>query len=336
MSRTYFIKELVGHSLAKTYLIEKDGKLLVRKRAEVVGGLGAEKLEAQYLWLKNLPRNFKDKFPEVVSFEKRNGYFSYDMEYYELPSLGDLFHSGLIGPEETYNLLEKIFFYCFNKLFQSRAVPGTQNYLEEKILSKLEKRIEMSQHISKDFNEFNKNKIFWFNGKKVRNFRAILEILRGKKFHDVLNPTLLGTVHGDLTFSNVLTDGTRFILIDPQGEDCHAVFYDLAKTYQSMVKNLEPLMDGKIDIELHKNVATSSYLEKGTEISQSYEKGFYDLVETRAVIVSTERYWREKTLFFAGAHFIGAVPFRLNDGGIETGALAYLTGLELLETLINS
>lgn len=186
--------------------------------------------------------------------------------------------------------------------------------------------------MSDAFREFSDNPEFEFNGLRMRNPKQLLQMLSEEKWVDRFSPKLLGYTHGDLTFGNILVDGDSFVLIDPQGEEYNSLFYDLAKVYQSSSRSFELLLKGEITAKIEGNkinsIPKSSYAR-----NQTNPETLFGFLESFPAIIN-EPFWKDKIFFFAAAHYIGAVPFRLNDGGLSSGVLAYLFGAALLEKVI--
>lgn len=332
MVTVYYLEKFEGHSLATTTLIEKNGHLMVRKEASGNQALAIPKLQEQFEWMQNLPAQFSRFFPKVEASHTGHEYFSYDMKYYPLPSLADLFHSGLFDEADLLKLLKKIVAFITNELFQYHIQPAPKDFLSTEGIPKLLHRITEAEKMSPEFAAFNKHAVFEFNGKKIRNGTALLRSFSEKNRQRRFTPEKLGFVHGDLTFGNILTNGKRFVLIDPRGDQYNTLFYDLAKLYQSMVCLLEPLMKGAFRVTIKGKVVNATFKQNYPR-QRINPRVFFDFLSTYPLIAK-EPYWQEKILFFAAAHFIGAVPFRLNDGGFPVAVHAYLSGLEILESLL--
>jgi hypothetical protein len=332
MATVYYLEQFEGHSLATTTLIEKNGQLLVRKEAAGTQALAIPKLQEQCEWMQNLPSQFRRFFPKIIAAHTGHEYFSYDMRYHPLPSLADLFHSGLFDKTDLLQLLEKIIAFTAHNFFphQTQSVP--KDFFLTEGVQKLLKRIAEAEKMSPEFAKFNKHAFFTFNEKKVRSGSALLRFFSEKTWQHRLTPEILGFTHGDLTFGNILTNGKTFVLIDPRGDQYNTLFYDLAKLYQSMVCSLEPVMNGAFRVTIKGNQVNTAFKKNHPGQNLSSEV-FFDFLSAYPVITK-EPHWKEKILFFAAAHFIGAVPFRLNDGGFPVATHAYLCGLEILESLL--
>lgn len=328
-----YIKNFSGHSLAKTSLIQNGNTMFVRKEVSDTDELGIAKLEKQYQWLSDIFESFPATFPRVLSSRKDKAYFAYHMEYSPWQSLSDLVRFGHIDAHNAQNIISSVASFCFENLFYARtsSIPH-KNYIFSEIILKLKKRIEKSELISKEFKEFNEAPIFCFNGRTIRNSRQVFDSFQDRNVLKQLKPQMLGCVHGDLTFANILTDGKAFLLIDPRGEGADSYFYDIGKLYQSMACDLEGMLRKEHEVMIKQNGLVHSF-SKSQNNPPMNEDEFFSFWKEKPYI-SAEPNWKAKILFFAAAHFIGAVPFRLYAKDLETAILFYVQGLDLLERVI--
>lgn len=336
MSSTYYIKPYKGHSKATTSLIEKNAKLVIRKEVGSQNQEAVVGLEKQYRWLENLPAESRPYFPQVLDKYEGAHYFAYDMSFFELPTLDDLWFSGLMGTQEIIETMEKALELYFGKLYNLRSNPTPSDYVEKILIGRTLERISETERRSGTYKSFVKNPTFSLNSKKIKNARTLLAKITND-YAQQLSPGSLGLAHGDLTFANILTDGTNIVFIDPRGDAYNTFLYDLGKLYTSFVELWEALKTQNLRISIKGHKVSSTFPKKirpHLETNDAEKEEMFWEVCARFPEVTKEKNWRGKITFCAGLQLIGNGPFTLHNRGAKYAILNYLTGAKLLEKAI--
>ncbi len=333
MANTLYIKQFNGHSKATTSLIEKDSVLRVRK--EVRGRSVDElfSLERQFNWLQKLPAQSQPYFPKVFDYYKSSLYFSYDMSFYNLPSLSDLWLSGLVSYDELLVILSDVLSIYFQSVYPASDEPSHDGHVLDFIRNTTLPRISQTEDMSDEFKRFNSYDTFLLNGQRIRNARYILtKILQN---HKAFEPVSFGRAHGDLSLANILSDSKQIILIDPRGDTHNTYLYDLGKLYTSCIELWEVIKEKEIDIRIHQNSLTSNVSSSTNAVvdQEKQEELLWNFFE-KHIPIEKEPKWKDKILLFAGLQLIGNCTFTLHRRGLKYTILTYLTGLKILERLL--
>ncbi len=333
MTSTTYLKKFSGHSKALTSLIEKDGQLRVRKEIQTTSREDILVLEKQCTWLMKVPTHSRKYFPYVIEYHKSKHYFSYDMSFFDLPSLSDLWFSGLISTQEVEKILKNMLHTYIHDLYLSQSFTTQSDYVRETLIQRTFERIQQAEALSAQFKHFNRQKEYIFNGERIRNAQTLLEII--KKQQARYQPETMGIAHGDLSFANILTDGDQIIFIDPRGDMHNTLLYDLAKLYTSFVELWEIMKEREITIHLKKNSIQSNF-HLPTHLEHDAKKFENILWDIYAEIpfITKEQNWKTKIILYAGIQLIANCTFTLHRRGISYTKLTYATGLKLLERAV--
>jgi hypothetical protein len=213
--------------------------------------LDKKKIAAESNWIESLPKSMKHYAPAVFNYgEDKNSGF-YEIEYYFLPTLSNLF---VFGKNEPY-IWEEIINACveyLNDEFQFKPLFPKEIALQNNklYLAKTLKRLhdyEMQANISLN--------VPWvFNGIKTPSLKSIItevELMISKE--DTRFATLM---HGDLCFSNIFYDfkSKSIKVIDPRGVDfggnlsIYGDFrYDVGKLGHSVLGMYDFIISGMYD-----------------------------------------------------------------------------------------
>lgn len=211
------------------------------------------KMEAEAHWMSSLPTSMKHYAPAVWDKGERDGRGYYEIEYYFLSSLANLYVFG----SNTFQMWKEIIDACCNYLDDEvqfrpenpqRVAAQNDHLYAEKTLARLEKYAQQSgislQHS-------------WIvNSQEVPSLMEIVsETDAGITKGDERFATLM---HGDPCFSNILYDfkSKTIKVIDPRGLDNEGNIsiygdfrYDVAKLAHSVVGMYDFIIGGVYDYE---------------------------------------------------------------------------------------
>lgn len=231
INNSYVIKDMSAASEAKTFLIENNGILLVRK---VAIGNAARKLKIQFDWL---CKNNKLSLPKIINHIEKENLFSYDMEYFA--NAETLFtNSHYLTLEQSWTIIQNILSdlndtyitYDDTKTYNTKFF---ENYIKNNI------NISITNSEINKFLEYNEITV---NDEVVPNILKMSQTL--EKYIMELNYNIK-YIHGDLTMENILVDSNmNYIIIDPSPM-YNNIFSEYAKLFQSLHGKYEYLKKSK-------------------------------------------------------------------------------------------
>lgn len=226
------------------------------------------KMEAEANWIKSLPSPMKHYAPAL--WNQGNGF--YEIEYYFLPSLANLF---VFGRNKAY-VWEEIIDACvefLNDEFHYKPdnvdlIAKQNDYLYgSKTFSRLEAYISQ-RYISLD-------KSWIINGIKVPSLREIL-----LEMDSMIRPNdirFVSLMHGDPCFSNILYDfkSKSIKVIDPRGLDHNGNIsiygdfrYDVAKLSHSILGMYDFIIGGMFELIEHDPYNIELHFEMTEELKK--------------------------------------------------------------------
>tara|TARA_R110001592_G_scaffold39802_4_gene130865 strand:+ start:1844 stop:3961 length:2118 start_codon:yes stop_codon:yes gene_type:complete len=321
------ISKFKGGSMADTFLIKKENKLLVRKIVSKKLDLssGYLKLKKQFQDLNKMKYLDNNLFPEIYGEEENSYEYYYDMEYLNnYQSLSNYqFHNQLIAFEILFPKLQKAF-YNNRTVEYKDGSRWLLEHLSSKIFSKLEKFPQKLKNIIK-------LEEFYVNGEKIQGLTSMLEeIINNDNQMNQYSPSGLSMIHGDLTLENILYKPHEDIkLIDMDGANViDAVELDLGKMFQSLLGKYESWSSNT-----RKFLNIKSPTEYELNIDFNINKKLLDscLNSWKKILDENNKIIYKKALFYTGLHFIRMIPFRLNKEEQQ-----YITPLLLACKFINA
>lgn len=279
------MKLFKGGSYAKTFLIKKNNKLVVRKEvSKNVDYLRGEcVLKGQYLWLKFANKNSLS-VPKTLNFNKNKTKIFYDMQYI---NNSNLFSSLYLNKNKTKifeKILDNINLFHKKNLKIEKANKYLFNYLYKK---KVIPSVKLMDSFS-DGKALLKRKYFIINNQKCLNILSYLNNIykskKGKKkfLKERFDSKIKSIIHGDLTFENILIRKNNFYFIDPLGSFMDqnfngnflkrsSIYFDLAKMCQSILANFESWKDiNKLNFKISDKKITLKYI--GSLKSKNFQK----------------------------------------------------------------
>lgn len=319
------VREFDGGSMARTFLIEKNGIKNVRKVVEIDSdGLGYDKLYEQWRWIFNFNRLYPRVFPDVkyMAIEKNKAW--YDMAYFNMPTLRDSIINNDIS-EIQPQLIGDVLAYgnIIAKPVEDYEPLHFTDYFMDEHISKWFQRLKCMKTF-----DIITNENLHVNGKKVKSIGHIAEqIINDEELLDLLNPEVYYISHGDFTLQNVLTDDYEIRIIDPRGGKPDSIYYDISKLFQSTHGKYDLLYEGNVEYEVSDNPDHFNFTIK--EHEEKFELIYNILKQLIPNYYPVHEEWEIIAKIFEGSHFISMAPFRLKEMPIRA-ELTHAIGLKIL------
>ena len=219
--------------------------------------INPRKLQAEVFWYENIPDEVKTYTPRVLSSDVETG--SYLMEKIDGITFSELLISQSLSESVFSKLLECISNFHVNK-------PDNND-------------VDMySLYADKIQDRYNKYDYSRFNNHKIVHDKLV------DRLHEYSRNSIgvLGCIHGDPVFSNVLVDRDSLIkLVDPRGIDAKDqlciygdVMYDYAKILQSLSGYDEIMLTGERFLDNTKLIKILN-----THISKKYSDEYIDYIK---------------------------------------------------------
>jgi hypothetical protein len=302
------LRRFKGGSFAETLLVEDDEKLYVRKRVTKRENLtlGYAKLKNQYRTMERFAKLSEGLVPALYGEHDNTIEYSYDMEY-----LPDHRLLAECPPAEQEAGLARLLATMGERVYGSATTMGAgEDWLVSHLGRKIWARLDaMRAHAALDA-LVSSNEVV-IDGKVHPGLSRLLNRAAGEAWIGKLAPGRVCTVHGDLTFENVLWADGDVRLIDMDGADyVDAPELDMGKLFQSVV--------GRYEAWAHSNHKLFETV-RGAELITANRDAFaasaaheQALLTGWAPILGTGRdETRTKGLFYMGLHLVRMVPFRL-------------------------
>lgn len=235
-----------------------------------------KKLESEYLFLKNIPKDLKLYYVEVFEFNKFKNSAQYSMKLYDYPDVSNYYLSNNL----EIKFVEELTGRLYNYFTDSKTINSNNEFLFKSILNKNQRRYDDL----KKFNFFNDLNNFMISHRGL-SINDHYERVRNEliSFKRVFYKSSVILSHGDLCFSNILfsLDKKDLKLIDPRGvenDGLNTIYYDFAKLSHSFLGNYDLIINGKSYIRHDENMQVSICYET---VKNFKEKNifFYDLIE---------------------------------------------------------
>lgn len=206
-----------------------------------------EKIQAERAWFGDLPDPLKVYAPVVVDAPAPPGGAAYRIEYHHLTTLNDLFVFGRL-PTSVWR---SVFEACSEFLGVAGSIkpPPTETFDSRALY--LDKTLERLEQFARE-QRVDLDGEWRFMGRPTPSLRRIAEQVAGAI--PTATPDLLGVIHGDFCFSNILFDfrAQRIRVIDPRGVDAEGrpsiygdVRYETGKLHHSVVGMYDHIIAGR-------------------------------------------------------------------------------------------
>lgn len=317
------LRRFKGGSFAETLLVEDDEKLFVRKRVSKRENLslGYTKLKNQYRTMERFSRMSAGLVAGLYGEHDNTFEYSYDMEY--LPNHRLLSEC---GPTDRADALRRLLGVLGEMVYAggSRLGRSGTDWLETHLANKIYARLDPMLAHPRLAPIVSAREIA-IDGVPYPGLNELLARVSAPDALAKLAPNSFCTVHGDLTFENVLYLDGNVRLIDMDGADfVDAPELDLGKLFQSMIARYEewahsdePLFD-----HAHATEFGCRYRPQMTEpgLEQICVDAWAQILACSADQVRT------KGRFYMGLHLLRMVPFRLKVSD-EQATYALINGI---------
>ncbi|HET7501656.1 MAG TPA: hypothetical protein VFK02_11650 [Kofleriaceae bacterium] len=302
------LRRFKGGSFAETLLVEDDEKLFVRKRVSKRENLtlGYAKLKNQYRTLERFSRMSEGLVAGLYGEHDNTIEYYYDMEYLPGHRLLSQCENGERGAalRSLLGVLGERVYAGGSRLGRS----GTE-WLEAHLAAKIYARVDAVLGHPRLAPLVTAREIV-IDGATYPGLRELLARVSAPRTLGKLAPSSFCTVHGDLTFENVLYAGGDVRLIDMDGADfVDAPELDLGKLFQSIVARYEDWA--------HSDRALFE-ATRGPELQCRYqaEPADPELLDIcvqawSKILAASDDQVRTKGWFYMGLHLLRMVPFRL-------------------------
>ena len=216
-------------------------------------GNQSEKIKAEYTWFANVPTKLKRFCPQLIDAgTDALGQAFYINEYLPLPPLNEVFVHGtnpIFYWDKVFSLCSNFLEIChqFDRAIDVNAL-GDNDLAGSKTWQRLEAFCNQSNYPGIDAPNV-------INGKKIHSIRTIVHACVTHVGND---EPILGILHGDFCFSNILFDSRmgNIKVVDPRGLSklglplSHGdLRYDLAKLTHSVIGLYDFIMAGAFDLK---------------------------------------------------------------------------------------
>ena len=317
----YRTRDLKGGSYAS---LEK--RLLIRKDAR---GEGVSKLVDEIKWLENLDDDISYKFPKVIDSYISEDYSWFDMPYYDLPNLRKCLLSGYFNEIDFKVYINKILSFVFDEVYSQKFQAPKSSWMHETHYDRVYTRLNQLESRAGAFQEILSAEYVYINGLKYKNLRDMIQSIEASEsINNIVRPSCLYRIHGDLHFQNMLIDKENddFILADPRGEmEGSDIFYDMGKLWHSV--------NGLYDL-IHTDIAHSEMnITNNIEIKINYgsDKLLVLYSNLKAILLESlnahETFSSDvnavmKMEFNEVMHFSSVMPFHIMNNGDENRAIS--------------
>ena len=290
-----------------------------------------EKLIDEIKFIESVPKEFKDKFPEIVFSKYDNKKAFYEMKHYELPTIRRLILSGQMDSKEIVKWSDKITRFSMSMYAHEKLNITNQEYFDALHWSRFNNRIKELANKSEWFKQTLTKENIAINGKAHKNLPVLYKRIRAKQ--NWFNPEFIGRwSHSDLHFSNILIDkdNNDFRLIDPRGYDFCDYYYDFGKLWHSVNSKYELIASRMFKVS---DIGDSHWfsLEQGKPYF-ALENSKHQVMDIFADVSNETRDEVElKTEFNDVMHFATLIPFLLVfDSKEEKARTAYYQSVILM------
>jgi len=287
------IKKLKGGSFANTYLIEKEGKEIVRKYIEKTKDLEihVNTLKRQYDDIKRFSYYSPNLMPKIYNSGENESEFYYDMEY--LYGYSELSHySSDIIKNVTTRVLDVLYsdIYCYSKVIDGKL--WMTDFINEKIIPKY----KYLESINSSFYTILNSESIIINGKILPGLKKLFSTLNNNDLY----PDSVSPIHGDLTLENILYNSEldTFKLIDMSGSRYVDIKeMDYAKLLQSLMAKYEVWI----------NISDLKIVEDNN--SFTIDPIYLDVNKDSLKFLFNSEKLYKRSVFILGTYFIRMIPF---------------------------
>ena len=319
------IRDFSAGSNAKTMLCMDEKQTFFRKYAF---GSDGDKLYEQILWI--LKHKEQIPLPEIISYEKEEGYCYYDMPY-KSNSVGLFTYAHSMPIEQSWTIIQSALETLDCNIYQKTVYPSNEKTMAVYITEKVQKNIKKicdGKYI-KELLEYDDVII---NGMSYPNLKYYKSVLSKEHLMKVFRDDNYSDIHGDLTIENIIctrgNDGSDgFYIIDPNTGNLHnSPNLDYGKLLQSIHGGYEFFMATK-SVEHEKNKIDFTFT-KSNVYMQLHEK-------LRNYMMERFTIQRVKSIYYHEIiHWLRLMPYKIERDG-KRSLLFYAGLLMVLNDVVN-
>nr|MBF4237690.1 capsular biosynthesis protein [Vibrio anguillarum] len=255
-------------------------------------------IAAEAYWFDNLPMTMRGFIPQYLGSQNSEGKISYRLEYLYLTALNELFVFSKLPSQIWQKILASAVEFLSLCLEQPTEPNDPINTLDILFADKTTLRLNefcASRRITLE-------KKWQFAGQDV----SLAQILRDSQKHLPNGEPLLGVLHGDFCFSNILYDfrDNKIKTIDPRGMTPDGqktlygdIRYDLAKLSHSILGLYDWIIAGYYHVEIADNAIELKIAEQSQH--KETQQGFIELIEQTFGLTAKNLYAMQIQLFLS-------------------------------------
>lgn len=256
------------------------------------------KIAAEANWFESLPYHLRGYIPQYLGSESRDGNVSYKLEYLHLTALNELF----VFSRLRSTAWKQIITNCINFLLACKKEyvepNGELNSLDELFSNKT--KVRLTEFF--DTKEYDYDTVWNYGDTKI----SIREVLSCSEKHLPRGNPLLGILHGDFCFSNILYDfrADKVKTIDPRGLNLNEVQtiygdirYDIAKLSHSILGLYDWIIAGYFQLSISSYEVNLSIAEN--QEYKEIQQFFIEQIEQKFDITVHNLYAMQIQLFLS-------------------------------------
>lgn len=293
------------------------------------------RLQDEYKFYSNIPKNIKLYYPELISFTEQDKEYNLELEYFPFQNIGQiLFKNDSTEVWTNICLMLKYILSEFSKVkYSYYSGDQVENFRHEMFIEKTEKEYNSLKKNFKWFADFTKHSQISINSQIYWNFDLIWPEIKEYIFENLISKDPMTFMHGDMCFSNMLcgldpNNNCVIKLIDPRGafgvNGNHGdQFYDLAKLLHSVDGRYEEIIYDKFIISepSEKAVAIAFNSNNADQIHRLMKKHLFD----------EKDYLKIKII--EGLIFVGMCARHYDS--LDRQKVMYCTGIRILNECLN-
>jgi hypothetical protein len=275
-------------------------KILSNKERFTKVSAETEKLESEFLFLKNIPEDLRKYYVQVFNFQKNKVDASYTMQKIAGIDLSIAFINAPIRTDRVKNILQYLGYY-FKDLKKHKS----------------EKYVDNLKFIIDKNNERHDKLRQWKGYSKLNNFIKLHTSFNGvsdlysdsnkhlKRYKKLLHTSYFS--HGDLCLSNMIfsEEDNKITFIDPRGGEAYRTpYYDLAKLSHSLLGGYDHIINNIATIQFDNSMG--AYVDFNEALDQKIEGVFSDFCHSLGYEIELVRK-------IEASLFISMLPLHVDD-----------------------
>lgn len=223
-----------GSSANVSLIVQPDGTLEVHKTCshDGIDENGRPWLERQNRFLEtSIAVQETDIFVKPLRFTANDETFSIDFPYLPSQTLAQLAMAGM-GGKLLLNTTSELMGEMAEKVWHKTGTEAPKDFIEKAHFDRIDRRVAIARAAVAELGPIIDSDEIVLNGRKLTGFHSVMKQLRNHPAIDIIAPTLIGEIHGDLNLHNILccvgpSAKRPVALIDPRGVH---LLSDFAKT----------------------------------------------------------------------------------------------------------